>query len=874
LVHELTCSFSVWQRIAKPSDSHPLPETVAVAAASDATNSEEAAEPLDQQPSCTLHVAAGEQQIASEQPDRTGTTAPDARQSSAIVANPVAAPTADSAAVKQSIAAASPRHRAPSANGSYRKTYRRKPQKSLPPDEAPEPVAPSTEAKAVTRAAAREAEAQAGHVLRSSKVATARHVTAAKSSAQCTNRAARAAARSQQAVIPLAAAAQQGQAASDQHGAVSPSQQAVGGRPGSLGRPKQAAADAKLEAANTKSSPQEAVEATAAPEASAAEPKAATASHEADTAAPRADTAAPGADTAAPGADTAAPGAATAEPDNATTEPGAATTDPKAPTAEPDAATAEPDVTTTEAVIADAQPVCAAERPRTRAQTAHTGNEATAEPEAGTAEPDAVNAVAQPVRSAANSRIRPPAGLTANNVIQSAEAGCSKCRWTGCKVCRAKLQAAKESAADVASDATNWQHGSPGVLQCTEQAATPSREPTAAAQPIAGALARATRAANRANARAERNSPLANPDKPASVRSNKRQREEESDGEQLPVRPMPVRPQHRSSQVAHPTQQADSHTASAAQPAGPLPAHLPSDRASPADSASEPAQVATSEEALVADGAPCKARIPKATEPAAAQCAASPATGGAAAADTATAVAEDALARAAVDEAAVPAAPDTARRSGSGRCRKPTQKAVELDGKFAAFKLKESHLQSDDADQDPSYQHTAAACSPSGRGIKRAASQAMSADASRASAPSASKSVAKRRRKQPIGPALHTISESIQKDSQRAHDADVETLTKVYTDSHTAMNLGGSLREEPRRKTPASRGKKKACAAACATADEPNWGLGASAEQSQSAAAHSLDILVEAAQAVQADLRPEAAVMHGLADTLMLPHCL
>lgn len=437
-----------------------------------------------------------------------------------------------------------------------------------------------------------------------------------------------------------------------------------------------------------------------------------------------------------------------------------------------------------------------------------------------------------------------------------ADLGCPKCHWEpqGCIACTAKLQASPAGAADCRRRA---QSGAAGLSEQSPQArrVTPSAQDHPAEPPQTDT--RAARAANRA---AAARSPPPALGKSASASTGKRQYDEESDGEQLPVRPMPLRQQRRRLQSPDRTQ-FESKCAPTAQRAGPVPAEtesdgvlhmskkagsagrilhgeapvaLPSDErgayvcthrssASPQSPEQSPEGDNFASAATAAAGGPRRSsRHQKAEKPAAAAAA----TNNLDAADNALA----ADAAAASDGPTLPAAPDTVRRSG--RSRKATEKAAELDGSFAAM-AKGSKLISGTVDQDSSQQGRAVACSPSSRSTRRAG-------APEDAAPSAPKPLIRKRHKQQARPALHTISETYQEDGQSAHDAEEEfTKQEVHTDPDTAKFLNSSLETRSKRQGKMSADRKHAC--------------NATNEQPQQGSAFRLAMLVEAAVATQAD---------------------
>ena len=193
---------------------------------------------------------------------------------------------------------------------------------------------------------------------------------------------------------------------------------------------------------------------------------------------------------------------------------------------------------------------------------------------------------------------------------------------------------------------------------------------------------------------------------------------------------------------------------------------------------------------------------------------------------------------AAVSHDIAPPGESPARRSA--RSRKATEKAAGADGSFAAL-AKGTKLPLDTVHQAPSQQDRPAACSPAGRGTKRAADLGVSAPSASA-ALTMSKSVARKKRRQSAGAAGadHRHRKAVNDDD------DVEIFTEVHTKPETAMHLGGSIDKVSRgvHKTPIGRGRA------------------ALPHQSQMASVHSLDMLIAAAAEVETGLAPEAEVCH------------
>ena len=835
LLHQLRSSFGVWQRIARPSDAHELPHasaTMDLEQLHDATCDADTAgmdiQDLTQcqlQPSsdqldpvgshCTApaqvvcrcvskdsdttpgapastiiqeaHFAEGISQHPSCVLDTVvnirGAVDAEATAADSIQAAPAQLPAtanaepvpAVSAVVKASAAAISPTSRVPSENGSYRLKPGRKPRKSLPADAAEPPAKPTLRRE--TRAAAEGAAKQAGRVLRSGHiVATGNTQTKAPQAAAAAHNRASAKLTGRDA----RAAARAKQAVST----LPAGQQVLVRKPG-ITQQAEAVAEPSEAALHTGSD--------------AAEPKAAA---EAATAVgkkrgrPR----------------KAATMAGAAEPANATA-------------AEATVGSKPGSETETTVEQAGGNKCC-----RRRQMVAMP-----AQAQAATADPGAV-----------------------------ADLGCPKCHWEpqGCIACTAKLQASPAGAADCRRHA---QSGAAGLSEQSPRArrVTPSAQDHPAEPPQTDT--RAARAANRA---AAARSPPPAVGKSASASTGKRQYDEESDGEQLAVRPMPARQQRRRLQSPDRTQ-FESKCAPTAQRAGPVPAEteldgvlhmsekagsagrishgdsavaLPSDErgahvcthkssASPQSPEQSPEgdNFASAATAAASDGPRRSSRHQKAENP---PPAAAAATNNLDAADNALA----ADAAAASDGPTLPAAPDSVRRSG--RSRKATEKAAELDGSFAAM-AKGSKLISGTVDQDSSQPGRAVACSPSSRSTRRAGGQGVTG-APEGAAPSAPKPLIRKRHKQQARPALHTISENYQEDGQSAHDAEEEfTKQEVHTDPDTAKFLNSSLETRPKRQGKMSADRKQACNAAN--------------EQPQQGSAFRLAMLVEAAVATQAD---------------------
>ena len=729
----------------------------------------------------------------------------------------------------------------------------------------------------MTRAAAKQADVQTGHVLRSSEVSASRAVAtlalpSGRGSALQTTRAARAAATAQQADRPsqissATLAAQHGHDDAVQQGTPAPAVLASGvrGRLTRLTLEKSAAVPAAPEAV-TSGTPI-ATRRLSRPAKTAAvsppdKPEAASV------------TAGKPAVVSRPGRGrqmTAVP--AYADPEAADAMPAAQR---RAATAELQGTNVEPDIPATEPFSAGLKSAGA----RPEAATPDLG--------AATADPAAEPEAAAPAEAAAqHAHFKQPASAPSTRV-QSTACTASKavrpvrrcCRNRRCKACRAKAEADKQSApADTPSSQSDAIPDDKAAVTTAaadsiqpaqlEAALTPQQppEPGRGATPTPAdpaANARGVCAASRGDARTERMTPSASDRLRSTTR--KRHHEEESDTEQLPMRPMPAKVQQSTAQTGNASQQADKQIAAVAQPAAQLPVDFPTGSASPAESPSDRASLAAQSSdglspAGVSSDEPAAA-VPQAEWPASAQspeqlpapqASETAAALAAAAADrsycstkaqglsqfaAATHVADADADAAAVSLAVVPPGETPARRSA--RSQKATEKAAAADGSFAAL-AKGTKLPSDTAHQGSSQQDRPAACSPAGRGTKRAADLGVS-DPSAPAALTVSKSVARKKRRQSAGAAGadHRHRKAVNDDD------DVETFTEVHTKPETAIYLDGNIDKVSRgvRKTPGGRGSA------------------ALPHQSQMASVHSLDVLIAAATEVETGLAPEAEVCH------------
>ena len=902
---QLKSMFGVWHRIVRPSHAHELAAT-------------SSAEPSSAAPAPAANVSHTAEAAASTGMD-ADPMADEASHSPANDAKMQPAVT-DTAAGDDPAAALSPVCIRLDGKGSYRQRRIRRPRKSFPPAAEelavmepvvqPAPAHPMTRAAAkqaeapagpvltfgppapdepvaiesgiqpapaqrMTRGAAKQAELQAGHVLRSGKVSAGRPTAtlalpSGRGSAAQTTRGGRGAGTAQQAdkasqCASATSAAQQGHGGTVQQGTLAAAMLADGGgvraTPGTLrksavvpaapeavasgipiakrrpGRPAKHAAvpsPNKPEAASVAggkspvlSRPGRGRHVTAQP--AHADPEAADATPAAKPRAAIADLQGTNAEPGFPGIKpiSAEPGSARARPGTATFELEAATADPAATTAEPEAAASS----------------------QAAAQDAHLKQPASAP-----------CARAQSTACAARGAVQP---------------GRHCCRNRRCKACRAKAEADKQSTpADTPSShsdaipddkaaatttATDSSHQAQlGAALTPQQPPKPGRDAEATpADPAA--IGRSVRAASRANDSTEGTTPGAS-GRPRST-TRKRHREEESDTEQLPMRPMPARLQQRSAPAGHASQQADNQTAAVAQPAGPVSVDLPTGSAAPAEVSSDratlaaqssdglsPAGVSSDEPAAAMPSAKLFApaqgpeQLPAAQAPeAAAVAAAAPDRSYCSA--KAQGLTQIAAANHVADAAAVShdiALPGETPARRSARSRKATEKAAAADGSFAAL-AKGPKLPSDTAHQAPIQQDRPAACSPAGRGTKRAADVGVSAP----SAPAAltlSKSVARKKRRQSAGAAGadHRHRKAVN------DDEDVEIFTEVHTKAETAKHLGGSIDKVSRgvRKTPGGRGRA------------------ALPHQSQMPSVNSLDMLIAAAAEVETGLAPKAEVCH------------
>ncbi|KAA6422185.1 MAG: hypothetical protein FRX49_07936 [Trebouxia sp. A1-2] len=205
-------------------------------------------------------------------------------------------------------------------------------------------------------------------------------------------------------------------------------------------------------------------------------------------------------------------------------------------------------------------------------------------------------------------------------------------------------------------------------------------------------------------------------------------------------------------------------------------------------------------------------------------------------------------------ESTTPGASDRPRSTTRKRRREEDSDTEQLPMRPMPARIHQRGAQHDTAHQAPSRQDRPSACSPAGRGTKRAVDLGVSAP----SAPAAltmSKSVARKRRKTSAGAAG---ADNRHRKAVDDDDDDVEILTEVHTKPETAMHLGGSIDKVSRgvRATPGGRGRA------------------ALPHQSQMASVHSLDMLIAAAAEVETGLAPEAECHERIAplacDTNML----
>ena len=235
---------------------------------------------------------------------------------------------------------------------------------------------------------------------------------------------------------------------------------------------------------------------------------------------------------------------------------------------------------------------------------------ATADPATTIAEPEAA---ASSQAAAQHTHLKQPASApctgaqntacAAREAVQPAQRYCGNRR---CKACRAKAEADRQSAAaDIPSSqsdaipddkaaATTAAADNSQQTQL-EAALTPQQPPESGrdATPVPAdpaALARSVHAASRGNARTEGTMPGAS-DRPRST-TRKRHQEEESDTEQLPMRPMPARIQQSRAPSGYASQQADKQIAAVVQPVAPGPIDFPPGSASPAELSSDRAFLA------------------------------------------------------------------------------------------------------------------------------------------------------------------------------------------------------------------------------------------------------------------------------------------
>ena len=711
-------------------------------------------------------------------------------------------------------------------------------------------------AQRMTRGAAKQAEVQAGHVLRSGKVSASRPTAtlalpSGRGSAAQTSRGGRGAGAAQQAdkasqCASATSAAQQGHDSTVEQGTLAAAMLAAGAgvraTPGTLH--KSAVVPAAPEAVASgipiaKRRPARPAKSAAVP--SPNKPEAASVAGGKSPVLSR-------------------PGRGrqvTAKPAHVDPEAADAT-----PAAKPRAAIADLQGTNAEPGFPGIKPI-SAEPGSTRARPGTATFEleaAPADPAATTAEPEAA---ASSQAAAQHAHLKRPASApcartqnTACAARGAVQPGRHCCRNRRCKACRAKAEADKQSTpADTSSSHSDAIPGDKlAAITTASDSSHQAQQPPkpgryAEATPAdPAAIGRSVRAASRANASTEGTTPGAS-DRPRST-TRKRHREEESDTEQLPMRPMPARIQQRN---GHASQQADNQTAAVAQPAGPVPVDLPTGSAAPAEVSSDratlaaqssdglsPAGVSSDEPAAAMPSAKLFApaqgpeQLPAAQAPEAAAVAA-------AAPDRSYCSAKAQGLTHVADAAAVSydiALPGETLARRSARSRKATEEAAAADGSFAAL-AKGPKLPADTAHQAPTQQDRPAACSPAGRGTKRAADVGVSAP----SAPAAltlSKSVARKKRRQSAGAAGadHRHRKAVN------DDEDVEVFTEVHTKAETAKHLGGSIDKVSRcvRKTPGGRGRA------------------ALPHQSQMASVNSLDMLIAAAAEVETGLAPKAEV--------------
>ena len=445
------------------------------------------------------------------------------------------------------------------------------------------------------------------------------------------------------------------------------------------------------------------------------------------------------------------------------------------------------------------------------------------------------------------------------------ELGCSKCRYvkTGCKACRQRLSRCKEASGQGGRKRAPSASAAPrkaAQVQCSSHQAVHTGMQLHSQQPPAEGPepnSRAARAANRAV------------QKPISRSGSG----DESDAEQLAVKPMPISLQHRKLQSSL---QHEAHAckqpAVKATPHKAVTVDLPADR----PSTSAVAQTATLDTGACAQPTGLllgtgevpyslrrSARHQQLAQPAVSGIAPEDVNKAAAQATTAAAAAVAAPTTAATPAAAEQVAPETVRRSG--RARKPALLQYDL-----LTKAQGSRSPPDDgAKAQPSQGKAGRAEPAASKGVKRGAAAPAVINDSEDDMPSAStasaaapagKSTARKKKvsRQQAGlPVLSPIQE-VDEETKQHPGPDLDPASEfvnhmVHTHSDIAQHLTGL--------SPAEKHKRRRKAPASVKAGVPAKSrLAVSAEQSQlqTEPSNPMDVLLAAAEYTEAHAQQDS----------------
>ena len=442
------------------------------------------------------------------------------------------------------------------------------------------------------------------------------------------------------------------------------------------------------------------------------------------------------------------------------------------------------------------------------------------------------------------------------------ELGCSKCRYvkTGCKACRQRLSRCKEASGQGGRKRAPSASAAPrkaAQVQCSSHQAVHTGMQLHSQQPPAEGPepnSRAARAANRAV------------QKPISRSGSG----DESDAEQLAVKPMPISLQHRKLQSSL---QHEAHAckqpAVKATPHKAVTVDLPADR----PSTSAVAQTATLDTGACAQPTGLllgtgevpyslrrSARHQQLAQPAVSGIAPEDVNKAAAQATTAAAAAVAAPTTAATPAAAEQVAPETVRRSG--RARKSVLLQYDL-----MTQAQGNRSPPDDAKAQPPQSKAGRTESAASKGVKCSAAEHAVISDSEDDTPSAStasadapagKSTARRKKvcRQQAGlPVLSPIQEADEEKDQQPgpHPASEFVNHMVHTSSDIAQHLAGlspAEKRKRRRKAPASiRDGSPAQSRLAVSADQ---------SQQQTEVSNPMDVLLAAAEYSEAHAQQDS----------------